>query len=211
MSLHTYSVNDLLNATERTHVLYKLAAVSSLVVGSISAFLAWLTQQWGISIGLTAPATIVVYLFAVRRVELDLWAQPTARRLLGISLPNVNGRWNGTVETRTRDGKTIDGNTGEMCIVQTWSTIGVEFETKRTRSHSTGAFLTQGASCLLLTIEYQVDVRAPHKDEEGVHAHKGTAEFRIPVKNKGCDLSEIEVSYYTDHRETGVIRLVKQP
>lgn len=205
--IHTYSVNDVLNTSERVQVLYKLAAASGAAVGLIGAFLAWLTENWAASAAITAPATMAVYLFSVRLVEIHLWKRPLARRLLGISLPNVNGRWNGTVETRRRDGKQIAGNTGVMTVSQTWTTIGVAFETDRTRSYSTGAFLTQGPAHLVLTIEYQADVRKPHEDDDHVQAHKGTAKFQIPMKDRECDLSNIEVPYYTDHRETGILRL----
>ena len=101
----------------------------------------------------------------------------------------------------------IAGNTGVMTIRQTWSTIGVAFETNKTISYSVGAFLTQGPSHLVLTIEYQADVREPQKDDDQVQAHKGTSTFRIPMNGREHDLSKIEVPYYTDHRETGIIRL----
>ncbi|MBX9794876.1 MAG: hypothetical protein K2Y02_11310 [Burkholderiaceae bacterium] len=209
MPLHSYSVNDALNSAERTQVYYKVAAAASVAVGGCAALLAWLTRQWGVTTALAAPATVVVYLFLVRLIELHLWKWKSVRFLLGITLPDINGRWNGKVETRTRDGKHIAGNTGVMCIAQTWSTIGVEFETNRTSSYSTGAFLTQGAGHLLLTIEYQVELVSPHKDDDDVQSHKGTSKARIPLRGKECDLREFDVSYYTDHRETGTIHLTR--
>ena len=209
MSLHTYSVNDLLNATERTQVLYKLAAGASVIVGTIASIFAWITEYWGASIALSAPAAVVIYLFLVRRVELDLWKNDQARLLLGISLPNINGRWKGTAQRRNRNGNPLqDSNEGEMYIFQTWSTLGVEFETEFTISHSTGGFLTQGGHYLILTIEYQADLRDPYKDNAEVQAHKGISKFKIPMKEDGeFDLSRIEVPYYTDHRESGMIKL----
>jgi len=120
MSLHTYSVNDLLNSTERTQALYKLAAGASVIVGTIASIFAWITTYWGASIALTAPAAVVVYLFMVRRVELDLWKNNLVRIVLGISLPNINGRWKATVQRRNRNGQDLqDSNDGEMYIFQT--------------------------------------------------------------------------------------------
>lgn len=40
-----------------------------------------------------------------------------------------------------------------MTIRQSWSTMGVTFETNRTVSTSAGSFLTQEAAHLVLTIE----------------------------------------------------------
>lgn len=210
MALHQYSLDDSLNASERLYVTYKLAAVSSILVGAISFLLAWLTSFWGAMAAFAAPSTVAVYLFFARLTELHLWHRPIARSLLGITLPNVNGIWDGHVETRLRDGQQMAGYSGVMTIKQTWSTIGVEFETDRTCSHSIGAFMTKGAAHLVLTIEYRADVRELHNDDDNVQAHSGTCRYRIRMTDKGCDLSEIEVPYYTDHRETGVIRLTKQ-
>ncbi|MCS3469024.1 hypothetical protein M2401_002762 [Pseudomonas sp. JUb42] len=209
MSLHTYSVNDLLNSTERTQALYKLAAGASVIVGTIASIFAWITTYWGASIALTAPAAVVVYLFMVRRVELDLWKNNLVRIVLGISLPNINGRWKATVQRRNRNGQDLqDSNDGEMYIFQTWSTLGVQFETEFTSSHSTGGFLTQGGHHLVLTIEYQADLRDPYRDNVDIQAHKGVSKFKIPMKDDGeFDLLKIEVPYYTDHRETGMIKL----
>ncbi|WP_416139926.1 hypothetical protein ACM26W_05990 [Halomonas sp. HK25] len=206
--LHTYSVNDVLNAGERIRVLYKVAAVSSVISGSLGGLLGWLTSYWGAA-AITAPATIIVYLMGVKLVEHHLWKNKWSRLFLGISLPNINGCWSGTIETRRRDGEFIKGNTGVMTVAQTWSTIGIEFETNKTSSYSTGAFFTQGASHLVLTMEYQADVAEPHWDDDDIHAHKGTAKFRVPLERGECDLSEVKVPYYTDHRETGIIHLKK--
>ena len=209
MSLHTYSVNDLLNSSERTQVLYKLAAGATVIAGTISSIFAWITEYWGASIVLSAPATVVIYLFLVRRVELDLWKNKQVRVILGISLPNINGRWKGSAQRRNRNGEPIqDSNEGKMYIFQTWSTLGVEFETEFTSSQSTGGFLTQGGYHLILTIEYHAERRDPYKDNVDVQAHRGMCKFKIPMKEDGeFDLSKIEVPYYTDHRESGMIKL----
>ncbi|GLK61739.1 MULTISPECIES: Cap15 family cyclic dinucleotide receptor domain-containing protein [Azotobacter] len=209
MALHPYSLDDSLNASERLHVAYKLATGASILVGAISALLATLTQYWPAIAALAAPSTIIVYLSLVRAVESYLWNWKPARRLLGITLPDVNGTWTGQVATRRRDGVQIAGNTGRMTIKQTWSTIGVEFETDRTCSHSIGAFFSLDAAHLILTIEYRADVRKLHKEDPNVRAHRGTCRYRIRVKDGICDLDDIEVPYYTDHRETGVITLRK--
>lgn len=209
MALHPYSLDDSLNASERLHVAYKLAATASVIVGAAGAAIAVATRYYGTVAALTAPSTVVVYLFLVRLVELYLWKWPSTRFLLGITLPNINGTWNGRVETRRRDGEQIAGNTGKMTIKQSWSTIGVEFETDRTCSHSVGAFMTMDAAHLVLTIEYRADVREVHREDPNVQAHRGTCRYRILTTEKGCDLQQIEVPYYTDHRETGIIRLTK--
>lgn len=209
MALHQYSLDDSLHGSERLHVAYKLALVSSIFVGAISAVIAMFMQYWGTVAAVAAPSTLVVYLSLARLVELYLWRHPIGRHLLGITLPDINGTWSGSVETRRRDGEQIDGNTGTMTIKQTWSTIGAEFETDRTCSHSLGAFMTQDAAHLILTIEYRADVREPHKDDPNVQAHRGTCRYRIRMANGVCDLNQIEVPYYTDHRETGVLKLTK--
>lgn len=207
MALHPYSLDDSLNASERLQVAYKLAATASILVGATSAAITTITEHYGVVTALAAPSTVVIYLFFVRLVELYLWKQPTARFLLGITLPNINGIWSGRVETRRRDGEHVDKNIGKMTIKQSWSAIGVEFETDRTCSHSIGAFMALDAAHLILTIEYRADVRELHKDDPNVQAHRGTSRYRIGIANDVCDLSEIEVPYYTDHRETGIIRL----
>ncbi|AQZ34559.1 hypothetical protein BHQ29_15580 [Pseudomonas sp. LPH1] len=209
MALHPYSLDDSLNASERLQVAYKLAATASVVVGAISAGLA-LSTQYNVAIAaLAAPSTVVVYVFLLNLVERYLWKWSSTRLLLGITLPNINGSWHGQIETRRRDGEQIAGNSGRMTIKQTWSTIGVEFVTDLTFSHSIGAFMSMDAAHLTLTIEYRADVREIHKDNPNVQAHRGTSRYRIKTTESGCDLSEIEVPYYTDHRETGVIKLKK--
>lgn len=65
-----------------------------------------------------------------------------------------------------------------MTIKQSWSTIGVEFETDRTCSHSVGAFMTMDAAHLVLTIEYRADFRVLHQEDRTyrlIAAHPGTA------------------------------------
>ncbi|OAI00635.1 hypothetical protein A1353_19555 [Methylomonas methanica] len=210
MPLHQYSLDDSLNASERLQVSYKLAAISSFSVGAISYAIAWISGHWGAVVALSAPSTIVVYLFSARLTELYLWRLPISRFLLGITIPNVNGVWNGKVETRRRDGQQVGGNAGVMAIKQTWSTLGVAFETDRTYSHSIGGFMTREAAHLILTIEYIANVKELHKDDLNVQAHKGTCWYRIRMTDDGCNLNEIDVPYYTDHRETGVIKLTKK-
>ena len=61
---------------------------------------------------------------------------------------------------------------------------------------------------MVLTIEYQADLRDPYRDNVDIQAHKGVSKFKIPMKDDGeFDLLKIEVPYYTDHRETGMIKL----
>jgi len=207
--IHTYSVNDFQRSNERTKVLYILATGAGIFVGIAGMLIALINKDLGAPIALSAPTAIAIYFFLVKWVERDLWKNKLARSLLGITVPKVKGRYEGKVTSRYHYGKKIEENyEGEMFISQTWSTLSIEFVTENTTSRSTGAFMTLSGHFLTLTLEYRVVPRHLKGGKKDAKPHTGvsTMQFKM-VDGEWVRSSVVEATYYTDHQQTGEIKL----
>lgn len=204
MALHAYSVTDATNHDERTAVLYRLGVVA----GGIGAATTWLigfVSQWGIATTVGAPSTLVIYLLLVRVFETTIW-NTRIGRWCGVATPDLNGTWQGSVSFRTKSGRQLNNNTGVLTIDQTWRVIGVGFKTDKTLSNTESASIVIEANEATLVYQYSSEKRRPEVDD--FEDHKGTAILRISRVNGTYDAtSGIEVKYYTNHGETGTLRL----
>ncbi|VVN72645.1 hypothetical protein PS718_00519 [Pseudomonas fluorescens] len=207
--IHTYSVNDFPRSNERIKALYKLAAGAAFLVGSAGATIALINESLGAPIALSAPTAIAIYFFLVKWVERDLWNNKLARSVLGITVPRVKGKYKGKVTSRHHNGKKIEENyEGDMFIFQTWSTLSIEFVTENTTSCSTGAFMTLSGSFFTLTLEYRVDPRNFKVQKNDAKRHTGISTMRFAMLDGEWDQSSVvEATYYTDHQQTGEIKL----
>ena len=148
---------------------------------------------------------MIIYLWFLNLIERWLWKLKFVRLCLGIATPDINGTWTAHGTGRSRTGKSIGNDSGKLIIQQTWSTIGISYETDSIESHSTSASLQQQAGHTILTYEYKACAINPVEDPEPEHTGTGTITFDL--QEGGVELNSARIKYYTNHRETGFIEL----
>jgi hypothetical protein len=201
--MHIYAINDLLHVGERNSVLYRIASIAGLAGIGIAFLLNWVTSLWQPGAAISAPSTVLIYFWILTWLEKSGWKQPVVRFMFGITTPDLNGNWEGTVSgTHMEENET---RRIKFKIRQTWSTIGISLEGEVLISYSTSASVTQQGGYILLVHEYVAQPRDPARIT--LEAHIGTGRIRFPIDDDGVELSNIELPYYTDHRQTGMLKL----
>ncbi|HEY4712139.1 MAG TPA: hypothetical protein VIH69_05640 [Dehalococcoidia bacterium] len=198
MTIHAYSSDH----GERTRIL--------IVIGLLSVVAAWLLHLVLGYLPVAVPWWIdmpsVLGFFALIRTTFDktLWKNKIVRKVLGITIPDLNGSWKGLLLS-SYTGQTIPHD-AELMVVQSWTTILISLETTTSISRSqTAAFVLDQPPGLSLKYEYLCEPRPNAK--ETVHTHRGTAELR--VKSSGTLL---EGDYYTgrDRQTYGTLKFQRE-
>lgn len=203
MALHAYSITDSTNTDEQLRIAYRLAVIAG-VIGALATWLIGIASKWGLPTALGAPSTLVIYLLIVQWFDKSLW-RTVVGSWFGVTTPNLNGTWRGTVNFRTQDGRQLKNDSGEMTIQQNWRTIGIRFQTDKTLSHTDSASIIIQANQAKVIYQYKTEKRRP--DQDDFPDHSGTGILRIDRHDGNYDKNNIEGTYYTDHRETGTIKL----
>lgn len=196
--MHQYSTDS----RERLWVPLRIAIGAVLVVYLI---------QWGLAAldlrppwWLAAPGILGTYWTLFELFDRRLWRVPLFRTVVGAHIPDIHGRWTGTVQQASGDGN--EKRTATVDIKQRWSSISISLNTEESvsRSHLAG-FETQQAGEAQLVYEYLNEPRADASHT--MSTHRGFARLQLTASNGG--VHELHGEYFTGRgRETfGVIHL----
>ncbi|MBF0564501.1 MAG: hypothetical protein HQK89_04600 [Nitrospirae bacterium] len=144
-------------------------------------------------------STIAIYQLILILLENYLW-KTWVGWLFSINIPNLSGKWEGNVCLRSRNGVKVENNFGTLTISQSWSTLSITFDTNRSRSFSTCAFI--GVSDRFYIIEYEYMAEKSHIESEDFQEHHGFAKLEIYAKPT---IKPDKIRYYTDNGETGTV------
>ena len=196
--MHDYAIDS----RERVLVVRMLFVVSALVAG-IAAMLIpadLLPMRW------LLPLPSIALVFGVSYWAFDnwLWRWHFLRFLRLISVPDLRGKWTGTIASSyTEFG---DQQPVTVTIDQTWTKIAVRLNTAESRSWSvTASILTNSPEGLVLTYLFDNDPEA--ESAMTMQRFRGTT---VLVKTAA---DQLQGYYYTGRgREThGSIKLRRQP
>ena len=204
MAFHRYVVFDSRNTEEALTVFYRLSFVSS----AIATFAAWAAHHLAglypaLSILLAPPATALVYQALARLNTQHLW-KTWVGWCLGVQTKYVAGKWNAEVEKKLLDGST-PRDLGILQIEQTWRMISITLDTDLTESESTSASMILEAG--KLKIEYRYYAKKKHSQGIRFEDHVGSASLSIPVVDGEPDMKSMQLTYFTNHGESGSIKL----
>lgn len=201
--MHSYSITDITNANERSDVTFKLVAISSVLSAIISFLLSAFSKNYFILSAVTAPSTFVIYLFIFKIFNQHLWKTKIGS-LFGVTTPNLNGLYTGSIEFKSYNGNNYTNNTVELEIKQTWTHIGVNFQTNKTSSNSSSASIEVDGNNYNLRYLYHAKSSQPQNEEFPEYQGTTTVTFN-PRK------SEVKLTNYTNHNEKGSGVLKLQP
>ncbi|MBF8265478.1 MAG: hypothetical protein HW384_1342 [Dehalococcoidia bacterium] len=195
MTIHAYSSDH----GERTRIL--------IVIGSLSVVAAWLLHLVLGYLPVTVPWWIdtpsVLGFFALIRTTFDktLWRNKMVRKVLGITIPDLNGSWKGQLfSSYTDHSSPLDA---DLIISQNWTGILISLETATSVSRSrAAAFVIDQPGRISLIYEYLCEPRPVAIDT--MHTHRGTAELHISSNG-----TLLEGEYYTgrDRQTYGTLNL----
>lgn len=193
--MHPYATDS----TERRRLPLYMVGVSILLAWLLNRMLglAGLTVPWWVD----APSVAGFYGLIYATFDRRVWRLPLARSLGFVRIPDLNGRWGGTV--RPSGGEHANEHPATLEITQTWRDLCIRLRTANSTSRSSIAAVTIGGpESAVVTYEY---ANEPAADAVGgMHAHRGTA--RLVLSSDGRTL---EGDYYTgrDRKSHGVLRL----
>ena len=126
------------------------------------------------------------------RFEQSWWRVGWIRRSLGITTPDLNGRWEVSGESSYRGGERLW--TAEASIEQTWFRLCIHQESQMSTSKSTSAAIQVKHSSRrpILTYEYRNDPK-PHSGP-ALLPHRGFAELQMSPPDEPLRLTG---DYYT--------------
>ena len=215
MKQHPYYVDDLRSSFEQKEVYFRIVIISSILAGIIACVSSYFAVRFNSTIAFVnqnipfataligIPSTIAIYQLLLKSVEKYLWKKRIGS-LIGINIPNLEGCWVGEVCLRNRDGEEVRNNSGSLTISQSWSNILISFDTNKSLSFSTCAFIEISAGLVILRYEYEVEKN--RGEVEDFQSHCGFAEIYIyDTPSTKTD----RLVYYTNHRETGTINITR--
>ena len=195
--MHDYAIDS----RERVLVVRILFVASALVSGIAAALIPadLLPIRW------LLPVPSIPLVFGVSYWAFDnwLWRWPILRVLRLISVPDLRGKWTGTVASSYTDFEKMQSVT--VAIEQTWTKIAVRLNTAESRSWSiTASVLTNAPEGLVLTYLFDNDPEA----ESAITMQR----FRGTTVLVGTAADRLEGHYYTGRgREThGSLKLCRQ-
>lgn len=204
MAFHRYVVFDTRNNEEALTVFYRLSFVSSVLATlatSTAHYLAGLYPY--LAIGLTPPATYVIYRVLAALTTDHLW-KIWVGRWLGVHTMNIEGSWRAAVNKKNSDGST-SADTGTLSIEQTWRMISITLTTDVTQSNSLSASMIREGK--QLRVEYQYYAKKKSPEGTRFEDHVGSATLSIPVQKGEANLEQPHVSYFTNHGQVGSMTL----
>ncbi|WP_150047084.1 Cap15 family cyclic dinucleotide receptor domain-containing protein [Methylomonas rhizoryzae] len=207
MAYHRYTVHDVNQPAESLGVYWRLSFFASPIAMVIGYALHAIADSspW-LSISSVPVSTPIVYILLGNLTSSHLWRCSVARRLLGITTPNINGVWQAGVD------KSLAGEqqsqTGTFSIEQTWRTISIVLSTAESTSRSTSAALIVDAG--VVRLEHQYFATRINRPGSDFKCHQGAAFVDFPLDN--CDKADhLTLSYFTETGEFGVVTLIRKP
>jgi len=194
--MHPYATDS----AERRLVPLYLAAASI-----AAAFLLHKTLEGVIPWWIDAPSVAGFYALFFVAFERWLWRIPFLHSSGLLRVPNLNGRWSGSVTT-SFDGHATD-HEAYLEIHQTWTGLSICLKTDRSQSRSLiGTITTQNPTAGTLSYEYINDPKA--NAVANMQIHRGTA--RLDLNTLG-DRWVLEGEYYSGRgrQNVGTLRFEK--
>ena len=175
--------------------LYRVSLALGLLLGFLLAALGAVLDQLALAIVVQPPATMVLFRTVHNLFETRLWRNTWLRKFGLVNMPNLNGRWQGYVESSfdnklaskpdsliTRD-VTVD-------IVQTWNQIRISWQANESTSSSNVAAIELLDSCNS-ELHYLYYNRTRIFSHPNMHAHSGATRLQIGE-------NELTGEYFTD-------------
>ena len=172
--MHPYSIDT----RERSYFFLIFAVISIFLSLGIQLLLD--TYKPNLPWDIRTPSVLVLY-YAVYKV-FDKWAWKFFRKIGVIKTSNLNGEWDGKIETSFR------GNSPEskatLKIFQTWTEIKIIFTTSSSKSESkTGSMILRSPEGPCLVYQFR---NKPRPDAaETMNIHDGTTELLFDEKIDG--------------------------
>ncbi len=177
--IHPYATDS----SERDNMAIVIAVIAALVAWWLhniveahqSSLPGWL---WWVEV----PGPIALYLLLRRATDEWAWSWPLLRFLRLVRIPNLNGKWNGTLRSSNDEMQTEHPCT--LTIRQTWTRIAVVLTTKTSRSQNLVAgILINGADDALLVYEFENE---PAMDAPAtMSTFRGHATLRLERDERG--------------------------
>lgn len=195
---------------ERPKIVFRIALISiGMMVGA--GLLLRLVSD-ALPVFVTPPGALVVFGVIFGLYDRFLWKWKVWRFRLS-AIPNLNGRWRGTVDLRPVSRlRCVKSRDCTITVHQTWSRISIDFESDFSRSTSVMASLGEKSEPHGgLRYEYDVTPMPGAETPEGkdVSRHFGVARLQ-PL---GVNWAELSGDYYNDrsYQRWGVYKLKKDP
>lgn len=185
--MHPYATDS----QERVKVIAVLVVISMVLGGVLSRVVPdmpdWLT--WFIDF---SSAALFGVLFTL--TNRWFWRWPILRPLRMFALPDLNGSWEGTLQSSYDDYKKV--HICRLVITQNWMNVCVLFSIAQSKSHSRAAsILLDENGEIVLRYEYHNE---PNEVERSIlDPHWGTA--RLVLSNP-LGTKNLEGTYYTNRR-----------
>ena len=206
MTNHRYTVTNMDQVKESVTVYWRLGLAASFIA-SVLTYGIHRLHAFAPELGLASIpiSTALIYIVLAEWTSSHLWRWYWSRTLLGITTPKLSGDWVATVEKT--QGKKKSADLGEFVIEQKWRTMSIALTTANATSRSTSSALIVGGGHVRL--EYQYHAGRINRPGNKFVPHQGAAFMDFPTD--GCDkATNLTLSYFTEHGETGIITLIRK-
>lgn len=206
MSHHRYTVTNLEQVKESVTVYWRLGLVASFIASALTYGIHKL-HEFASELGLAGIpiSTALIYIALAEWTSSDLWRWSWSRMLLGITTPKLNGVWIATVAKTQGEKESADH--GEFVIEQKWRTMSIALTTENATSRSTSSAIIVGGG--FVRLEHQYHAGRINRPGNKFVPHQGAAFTDFPAD--GCDkATNLTLSYFTEHGETGIVTLVRK-
>lgn len=135
------------------------------------------------------PSVLGLFFLMYEIFNKSLWKWEVFKAFGLVKVPDLNGKWNGTLNT-SYDGYKLN-RTVTASITQSWTEMIMYLETNQSRSYTlTSAILVNQPNGITLSYEYfdEPITTAP----ETMHSHRGSGILKLNVNNL-----ELKGEYYT--------------
>lgn len=158
-----------------------------------------LTVPWW----LDTPSVFGFYGFLL--LVLDRWAWRWGPIAQLLRVPDLSGRWKGTLRTSHDDFR--QEHPVQLTVTQSWSMIRMVLETSSSASHSVAAHVIESGGTEPYEIVYQYDNTPKAGVVSTMHGHRGTAHLRL-----SADASKLTGEYYTgrDRQNHGSMEFTRE-
>lgn len=203
--MHTYSTDNEL----RPKVIAGIGVISFVVLGVLEYALSLVTEAFAQGITLSVLSWGLIFFVMFAGFVNWGWKVAIFRRLGIVTVPDLNGRWEGWIETSHNGDPPVPEEarhpendpdadytrmTASLTIEQTWRKIAVYFETETSSSDSEGATILTGKG-KWPNLTYQYENNPPPDTPTGMEMHYGTADLELKEHESGGKI--LEGVYYT--------------
>jgi hypothetical protein len=183
MILHDYAIIG----HKRSEIGRWLGIASVVLAPVITSVVTWLSQSAflidSVQDKLTAFTLSTGLVYLILYWIFNHFGWKLLDRLLNI--PDLNGRWSVTGQTKNQDGTNRFEWEGEMIISQKWDRIAIELKTKQSGSYSeTASVLVKHDGESKLSYSYQ---NHPRSGEAELQKHQGFCELIFDVKRQKAE------------------------